>query len=79
MDTCPNCGWSEVKTLKKFTHEMAEYVDPKTGKLDGVYNTNDEEITVQPKGAKEQKKLVRKDLYVAPVAPAAPVKEPVKK
>ena len=57
------CGYSEIQVNKKITNEMFTYVDPTTGKVDGIYNETADFINIQPKGSKTQIKLQRQDKY----------------
>ena len=68
---CPRCGYQEGVSVKPMNNAMNNYVDEKTGEVDGTYNTNDKFITV--KGVK----LVRQDLWVKPPEPAKVVVTPV--
>jgi hypothetical protein len=70
---CPRCGYTEGVSVKPMNNAMYNYVDEKTGEVDGTYNTNDKFITV--KGVK----LVRQDLWVKPVEVVKPVVVPVVK
>lgn len=84
MATCPTCGqeYSPTQNQKILSHAMAEYVNPKTGKVDGVYNSNDVKIIVEVKDKEtkqvvERRELVRKDLFKpAAQAPAPPPANP---
>lgn len=57
---CPNCGYDEANTVshKLLTHAMNRYVDPKTGKIDGTYNSDEDSIVVNGR------QLIREDMFV---------------
>lgn len=49
MPTCQSCGqeYDLAQKNKIITNVMNEYVDPKTGKVDGIYNSNEDIILVK--------------------------------
>lgn len=64
---CPRCGFVETMSVKPMNNAMNLYVDEKTGKVDGAYNSEEVKLTLK------DRVLVRKDKFVAPVA--TPVKK----
>jgi hypothetical protein len=54
-------------SVKPMNNAMNLYVDEKTGKVDGAYNSEEVKLTLK------DRVLVRKDKFVAPVA--TPVKK----
>lgn len=57
MATCPTCGNEmDLQVMKPYSNAMSRYVDPSTKKLDGVYNSQEDYITVKGK------KLMREGL-----------------
>jgi hypothetical protein len=80
FEVCPKCGHSDIQKNKPFVNAMHKYVNPATGKVDGVYNDDAPERMIQPKGSDKQIKLVRADVWEkqqaekpkTPTAPATP-------
>lgn len=76
MKVCSECGQEyNPHPHKPFVNAMNRYIDLATGKVDGVYNSEVDYMTL-PNG----KKLVKEGVKVAPgsvpVASTAPVKIP---
>lgn len=69
MNKCPQCGYVESHEVKQQHNIMNLYVDPKTGKVDGAYNCDEDKMVVKGK------ELIKQSLYKAPApTPATPPK-----
>jgi len=72
---CPQCGWEASKVVVPHHNFMNEYVFANSGKMYGVLNSEEVNVTIPANPEKNQPevKVVRKDKYVAPVAKVAEI------
>ncbi len=63
MEKCPQCGYVERSIQVRVVNDMYQYVDLKTGKVDGVYNHDAEKLEIKNDKGQVVNVLVRSDKY----------------